>query len=121
MPGVLVDGMDVIAVLQASQEAVERARRGEGPTLIECSTYRFVGHSQHDPDNGVKYRTAEELASWRQRDPIVTFRTTLLKRGFADEVLKSLESSDGADVEDAVQFALESPLPELEEAYRDVY
>jgi TPP-dependent pyruvate/acetoin dehydrogenase alpha subunit len=61
MPGVLVDGMDVIAVLKASQDAVERARRGEGPTLVECSTYRFVGHSQHDPDNGLKYRPADVM------------------------------------------------------------
>jgi len=121
MPGVLVDGMDVIAVLQASQDAVERARRGEGPTLIECSTYRFVGHSQHDPDNGLKYRTQEELESWRRRDPIVTFRAELVERGVPDETIKQRESSDRADVEDAVQFAMDSPSPEPEEAYRDVY
>ena len=121
MPGVLVDGMDVLAVLQASQDAVERARRGEGPTLIECSTYRFVGHSQHDPDNGLKYRTAEELESWRRRDPVVTFRVALMECGVTGEAIKEQESSDRADVEDAVQFALDSPFPELEEAYRDVY
>jgi TPP-dependent pyruvate/acetoin dehydrogenase alpha subunit len=121
MPGVLVDGMDVLAVLQASKDAVERARRGEGPTLIECSTYRFVGHSQHDPDNGLKYRTAEELESWRRRDPIVTFRAVLMECGVTGEAIKEQESSDRADVEDAVQFALDAPFPELEEAYRDVY
>jgi TPP-dependent pyruvate/acetoin dehydrogenase alpha subunit len=69
----------------------------------------------------LKYRTAEEIESWRQRDPIVRFRAALLESGVADEVIKRLELSDGADVEDAVQFALDSPLPELEEAYRDVY
>ena len=121
MPGVLVDGMDVLAVLQASQAAVERARRGEGPTLIECSTYRFVGHSQHDPDNGLKYRSAEELERWRQRDPVVTFRAALREYGVTGETIQEQESSNHTAVEDAVQFALDSPYPEPEEAYRDVY
>ena len=82
MPGVTVDGQDVTAVYAAAHEAVERARRGEGPTLIECKTYRWHGHSEHDK---ACYRTDEELAMWKSRDPIPIFATYLRGLGVLND------------------------------------
>jgi len=121
MPGVRVDGMDVLAVLEASEQAIGRARRGEGPSLIECVCYRYVGHSQHDPDSGLKYRSREEIEAWKQRDPIVTFRARLAEFGVASESVEDLETRNRAEVDDAAQFALDSPYPDFEEAFTDVY
>ena len=89
MPGVLVDGNDVLAVRQAALEAVERARKGEGPTLIECATYRQCGHSRSDPRG---YRSREEEAEWKKLDPIVLFRKKLLETyHIQDAVLNQVE------------------------------
>ena len=121
MPGVRVDGMDVLAVLEASEQAIGRARRGEGPSLIECVCYRYVGHSKHDPDSGLKYRSREEIEAWKQRDPIVTFRARLAEFGVASESVEDLETRNRAEVDDAAQFALDSPYPDFEEAFTDVY
>src|SRR5581483_12042181 len=76
IPGVTIDGMDVMAVYAASSAAVQRARAGKGPTLIECKTYRFLGHSRGDPCG---YRSKEEVESWRRRDPIPRCRELLMK------------------------------------------
>ncbi|MEK6709602.1 MAG: thiamine pyrophosphate-dependent dehydrogenase E1 component subunit alpha [Nitrospinota bacterium] len=116
-PGVTVDGMDVMAVYEATREAVARARRGEGPTLIEAKTYRFFGHSRGDPQFG-PYRTKEEVEQWRKRDPVVAaerlFKLTgAEKKAAADEVARELAA--------AVEFAEKSPLPTLESALEDVY
>ncbi|MFQ6111206.1 MAG: thiamine pyrophosphate-dependent dehydrogenase E1 component subunit alpha [Nitrospinota bacterium] len=117
IPGVVVDGMDLVAVYETAREAVARARSGEGPSLIECKTYRFRGHSRGDPPYGA-YRTKEELDGWLKRDPIVHVRR-MLKLG-EDEV-KELEAEVEATLEDAVRFAQESPTPEPEEAMEDIF
>jgi pyruvate dehydrogenase E1 component alpha subunit len=119
IPGRVVDGMDVFAVHQAALEAVERARRGGGPTLLECKTYRYSGHSRGDPGS---YRTREEVQRWRERDPIPYLRTVLIKeRGLAEAELKSIELACQSEVEEAVEFARNSPEPGAEETYRHVF
>jgi len=119
IPGVVVDGMDVMAVYEAAGEAVARARKGEGPTLIEAKTYRFRGHFEGDAGT---YRPKEEVEEWLKRDPIPNFKEKLIKMKVLTE--KEAEEIDRAareEMEEAVKFALESPFPEPEEALRNVY
>jgi TPP-dependent pyruvate/acetoin dehydrogenase alpha subunit len=119
IPGRVVDGMDVIAVYQATQEAVVRARQGNGPTLLECKTYRYAGHSRGDPGG---YRSPEEVKLWRERDPIPHMRTLLIKDlGLTEQVVKSIEDACQSEVEEAVEFASKSPEPGTEETYRHVF
>jgi pyruvate dehydrogenase E1 component alpha subunit len=119
MPGVVVDGNDVLAVHAAAQQAVERARRNEGPTLIECVTYRQCGHSRSDPRT---YRSREEEAEWKKKDPIMNFRNYLLDQVHMEEVLiHQIEESIEATVKEAIDFAEASPLPKPEDIYSDVY
>jgi pyruvate dehydrogenase E1 component alpha subunit len=117
--GANVDGNDVLAVYKATYEAVERARRGEGPTLIECKTYRHKGHSRVDP---AKYRPKEEVQEWLRRDPVRGFRECLVREySFSEAELQSVEKEAVAKIDAAVKFALESPFPLPEEALEDVY
>src|SRR6202521_5972547 len=117
--GVAINGNDVLAVYQSSQGALARARAGEGPTLIECKTYRWHGHSEHDK---AFYRTNEELAMWRSRDPIPTFTTYLqARRVLTGDNLKEIEERIKSVLEDAVRFAEESPDPSPEAAVTDLY
>ena len=119
IPGVVVDGNDVLAVYEAAREAVKRAREGKGPTLIECKTYRHKGHSRFDP---AAYRPKEEAEEWLKRDPIPRFKTKLIKSGIlSEEEAGKIEEEVIAAVEDAVKFAMESPYPAPEEALEDVY
>jgi len=119
IPGVVVDGNDVLAVYEATREAVERAREGKGPTLIECKTYRHKGHSRFDP---ATYRPKEEVEEWLKKDPISRFRARLLETGIlTEEEANRIEQEVFAAVEEAVKFALESPYPEPKEALEDVY
>jgi TPP-dependent pyruvate/acetoin dehydrogenase alpha subunit len=118
MPGVLVDGMDVLAVRETAQLAIDRARRGDGPTLIEARTYRFCGHSKSD--TGGKYRPAEEIADWQTRDPIRVWRERLLMIGVEAAELDRLETEVDDEIEAGTRFALESPYAE-DEALLDVY
>jgi acetoin:2,6-dichlorophenolindophenol oxidoreductase subunit alpha len=119
-PGERVDGMDVLAVYEAVGAAVARARRGEGPTFLEAITYRFRGH--HVGDVKPTYRSEEELAGWRQRDPIAIFRAQLLAGGLANETeLERIEKTVAGQIEGAVEFAKASPLPAVEEVSRHVY
>lgn len=119
MPGIEVDGMDVLAVRAVAQEAVERARAGEGPTLIECLTYRFRGHSLADPD---ELRSKAEKEYWFSRDPLKKLAAHLVEHNLAtQEELKGIEKKIQSVVEDAIQFALESPEPEAHELYRYVF
>jgi len=112
IPGVMVDGNDVLAVWQAAKEAVARARSGGGPTLIEAKTYRVVGHHEGDPPIGV-YRTEEEVNAWRERCPIKAFRKKLLEWNLATEAeLVAIETKVEAEVKDAVDFTLASPQPD---------
>jgi TPP-dependent pyruvate/acetoin dehydrogenase alpha subunit len=118
MPGVLVDGMDVLAVRETAQLAIDRARRGDGPTLLEARTYRFCGHSKSD--TGGKYRPAEEIADWQTRDPIRVWRERLLASGIAAADVEVVEAAVEAEIEAGTRFALESPYAE-DEALLDVY
>ena len=119
IPGVTVDGNDVLAVYEAAQKAIERARKGEGPTLIECKTYRHKGHSRFDP---ATYRPKEEVELWLKKDPIPRFKNKLLEMGVLNEAeAQRIEKEVLAEIEEAVKFALESPYPEPEEALKDVY
>lgn len=119
MPGVLVDGTDVFAVYEAAGEAVARARRGEGPTLIEARAFRYYGHFQGDP---LTYRTKEEEEEYRRRDPIDQFRRRVLERNLLTAAeLDSIDARAREVVEAAVRFAQESPYPAPEELLTDVY
>ena len=119
IPGVVVDGNDVSAVYKASHEAVERARRGEGPTLIECKTYRHKGHSRVDP---ARYRPKEEVEAWLSKDPIKRLKEKLLQTKMLTETeIAKIEKELSAKIDEAVKFALESPYPVPEEALEDVY
>ena len=116
MPGYEVDGMDVLAVRAIAQEAVERARAGEGPTLIECLTYRFRGHSLADPD---ELRSKEEKEAWLARDPIKKFSAHLIAENLATPAeLKAIDKKIQLLVEDAVEFALASPEPDPAELHK---
>jgi len=120
IPGMAVDGNDVLEVYRVTQEAFARARKGEGPTLIECKTYRQKGHHIGDPGNA--YRLKKELEAWKKRDPIKTFKARLIEEKFAtQEELKNLEGEARQLVKTAVQFAENSPFPEPEEAYQDLF
>ena len=119
MPGVEVDGMDVLAVRAVAQEAIARARAGEGPTLIECLTYRFRGHSLADPD---ELRSKAEKEYWLSRDPIKKFAAHLTEQNLVQpEELKEIERKIQSTIDDAVQFAQDSPEPNSVDLYRYVY
>ncbi|MGK7871845.1 MAG: pyruvate dehydrogenase (acetyl-transferring) E1 component subunit alpha [Xenococcaceae cyanobacterium] len=119
MPGVEVDGMDVLAVHAVAREAIARCRAGEGPTLIEALTYRFRGHSLADPD---ELRSQDEKQFWGTRDPINKFAAYLLEQNLANqEELKEIERQVQEKIDDAVQFAQESPEPDPSELYRFVF
>ena len=119
IPSARVDGMDVLKVLEATQEAVAAVRGGEGPYLIEAMAYRFRGHSMADPS---EYRARSEEERWRTRDPITTFGTQLVDDGTVSrEELDSIGSEVEAIIDAAVQFAEESPFPEPDALYDDVY
>ena len=120
IPGVVVDGNDVMAVYEAAEAAVNRARAGQGPSLIECKTYRWRGHTerpgQEDP------RPKEEIDEWRQRDPINRFATSLIDHGIlTEEAWQKMDAEILTAIEDAVKFAEESPFPEPEAAIEDIF
>ena len=120
IPGVVVDGNDVLEVYRVINTAFVRARKGEGPTLIECKTYREKGHNSGDP--GTVYRLEEEKKAWIKRDPIKTFRERLIKEKIVSEKeIENLEKESRKLAEEAVQFAENSPFPEPEEAYQDIF
>src|SRR4029450_12327775 len=109
IPGVVVDGMDVLAVFEAAESAAARARRGEGPTILECKPYRFRGHSRGDPCG---YRSNEELQAWQQRDPLISCRAWLTQEaGMTNGELEEIENAVDATIETAVDFAIRSPDP----------
>jgi pyruvate dehydrogenase E1 component alpha subunit len=119
IPGVVADGMDVFDVYQKAGEAIDRARTGGGPTLVEAKTYRFLGHYVGDPQT---YRTKEEVEQWRQRDPIVLFRKRAMEEGtVAAGELDAIDAAIVREMEAAVQFARESPEPEEEAALQDIF
>ena len=119
MPGVVVDGNDVMAVYEAAGVAIGRARRGEGPTFIECKTYRLCGHSRSDPRT---YRTKEEEAVWEEKDPIPNLGERLKDMGLAtDETLAAIEGEVESLIDEAVAFAEESPSPKPTDTLKHVF
>ncbi len=119
IPGETMDGMDVFDVFEKAGRAIDRARKGDGPMLLEARTYRFLGHFVGDPQ---PYRTKEEVEEWKKRDPIQLFRHRVIaeKKVPAGE-LDSLDAQIKKEIEAAVQFARESPEPELELALQDIF
>ena len=119
IPAAQVDGMDVLAVREATEEALKRVRTGSGPVFIEAMTYRFRGHSMADP---VAYRESSELDQWRKEDPIEKLKVVALREEFVtDDELQGIEADVQATVEAAIRFAEESPEPELDTLHDNVY
>lgn len=119
IPGVSVDGNDIIAVYEAAAEAVSRARKGDGPTLIECKTWRHRGHFEGDPQ---VYKDQAEQEAWLKKDPIPRFETKLMELNYASQAdLDAIKTEIQAEVEAAVRFAESSPYPNPEDVYTDVY
>jgi TPP-dependent pyruvate/acetoin dehydrogenase alpha subunit len=118
-PGISVDGNDVLAVYDAASQAIVRARSGEGPTLLECKTYRWYGHSEIDP---AKYRMKEEVETWKKQDPILKFEKYLTEKKILTEDLKKQVAAEiTADIDEAVTFAEDSPFPQPEDAALHVW
>jgi pyruvate dehydrogenase E1 component alpha subunit len=121
MSGVVVDGMDVVAVAEAAGEAIARARKGDGPTLLECKTYRFYDHVGIR-GMGVVYRTDEEVLEWRKRDPIQLFETKLAEAGILSPgEAQQMHERTEFEVQQAIEFAKNSPFPADAELLTDVY
>ena len=121
MPGVIVDGMDVIAVYEAAGEAIARARAGEGPTLLECKTYRYYDHVGVR-GMGLNYRTDEEVEQWQKKDPIDQFEARLAEQGVLNaDAAKAVHDETFAEIEAAIKFAEESPYPDPSAITEDVY
>jgi pyruvate dehydrogenase E1 component alpha subunit len=117
MRSAVADGMDVLSVYGAVSEAVEKARKGQGPTLVECKTYRFRGHHEGDPKKGETYRTKEEMDEWEKLDPIIRLRDGMIKERKATQAeLDAIDHEVMKEIEDAVTFAKESPSPKPEDA-----
>jgi len=119
IPGITVDGNDVLAVYEAVGKAFARARKGEGPTLVECKTYRWHGHTEGDPQ---AYRSKEETEKWMKKDPIPRFREKLIEMGvLTEKKAHEIDREMLEEMDKAVKFAQESPLPAPEEALEDIF
>jgi TPP-dependent pyruvate/acetoin dehydrogenase alpha subunit len=121
MPGVIVDGMDVVAVHEATAEAVARARRGGGPALVEAKTYRYFNH--HGIQNlGLKYRPDDEVLAWKKRDPISTFEQRMIDAGSATAAdLEQIWAEVRASIDAAIEFAEQSPFPDEDQLLAGVF
>ncbi len=122
MPGTTVDGNDVMAVYEASGEAIRRARAGKGPALLECKTYRWRGHHEGDPNQGKRYRRMEEIEEWTKKCPIRRFQEKLIaKKVLTGAKSKKIWEDVQKEIDGAVEFAKDSPFPEPQDIYEDVY
>ena len=123
MPGVVVNGNDVVEVYEATREAVDRARKGEGPTLLECKTYRWEGHVVGEEAFLGKrsYRPADEIEAWKKRCPLMSFEQRFVPGSFSAAELEAVRTEVGRRIDEAVQFAMDSPLPAPEEALDDMF
>ena len=121
MPGVIVDGMDVIAVYEAAGEAVDRARRGEGPTLLECKTYRYYDHVGVR-GMGIAYRSKDEVEEWKRRDAIQLLEGRLAEQGIlSSEEAAGVHEQVRAEALEAIEWAEASPYPAIDDLLADVY
>jgi TPP-dependent pyruvate/acetoin dehydrogenase alpha subunit len=109
VPARVVDGNDLFAVVEAAREAVDHARAGGGPTLLECQTYRHYGHSKSDPG---RYRPPGELERWKERDPLTVARRRLLGEGLSEAAVRAVEEATRREIDDAVAAALAAPYPD---------
>ena len=121
MPGAIVDGMDVLAVYAAADEAVERARSGKGPTLIEAKTYRWQGHHVGDPGEYRSRRGKNEKEEWMARCPVKRFREVMLGAGIKEAKISAVEAAIEEEIQAAVKFATDSPYPDASEAFAHVF
>ena len=122
MPGVTVDGNDVLAVYESCGKAIQRARTGEGPTLVECKTYRWRGHHEGDINQGGRYRTMEEVQEWMKKCPIKRFGEKLVgEKALDHKQIEQIYQDIGRKIDEAVEFANQSPFPDPKDLYEDVY
>ena len=122
MPGITIDGNDVLAVYETSGKAIEHARAGKGPTLIECKTYRWRGHHEGDPNQGRRYRTMDEIKEWMEKCPIKRFEERLIEEKILTKPKsKKLWEEIQKEIDDSVEYAHQSPFPEPRDLYEDVY
>lgn len=120
IPGITLDGMDVMAVVEGVAEYTDTVRKGEGPVLIECKTYRYLGHEVGDP--WWTYRTREEVEEWKKKDPINKFKEKLIDmKVLAEEESKAIDQEVKNLIEESVKFGMTSPSPQPEEAFKDVF
>jgi len=118
LPSIIVDGNDVEAVYRTAREVLSRARDGEGPSIVECKTYRHSGHSRADP---AKYRPPEELQAWLERDPLPTYRRRLDADGVPEATLAAIERTAMAQVEQATETCKACPAPAIATAFTDLW
>ena len=119
MPGVVVEGNDVVAVYEAGREAIKRARQGEGPTFMECKTYRWRAHFEGSP---VDLRPSGEIEAWKKKCPVAGFERRLMKDGIISRPdLDEIDREVRSQIEEAVEFALKSPFPQPQDALEDVF
>lgn len=122
IPKFIVDGMDVLAIHRAANKAVKWAREGKGPTLIECKTYRFKGHYVGEGSRELSYRPEEELEGWKKRCPIEKFKSELMEKNILTcSLAKKINDKIDGEIEEAVEFAEESPYPDPQEALDDLF
>lgn len=122
MPGITIDGNDVLAVYETSGKAIEHARAGKGPTLIECKTYRWRGHHEGYPNQGRRYRTMDEIKEWMEKCPIKRFEERLIEEKILTKPKsKKLWEEIQKEIDDSVEYAHQSPFPEPRDLYEDVY
>jgi len=119
VPSTVVDGMDVLAVKEVTEETIKKIRSGSGPAFIEATTFRFQGHSMADP---AKYRAEKELDEWKKKDPLINFYNHLIREGIATETdIEKISKSTEKELDEAVKFATESPEPDLDDIKNDIY
>ena len=121
MPGETHFGNDVLGVNKVSKKAIQRARKGDGPTLLEFKTYRWRGHHEGDPNQGCTYRERDEIEDWKKKCPLKNLEEQMLDKGVKQEEIDQIQAEIRQEVEDAVEFAVNSPFPEVEEAKEDIY
>jgi len=122
LPNVIVNGNSVLEVYDAAQTAIDRARRGEGPSFLECKTYRVRGHAGSWSDEKLGYRSAEEIRGWEARCPVTTFQQQLLAEGIlTDPEIKRMVAAIDTEIDEALQFALDSPLPRRKDLHLYLY
>jgi pyruvate dehydrogenase E1 component alpha subunit len=122
IPGVTVDGNDVRAVYDVAADAIARARKGDGPTLVECKTYRWHGHHAGEPKDGLLYRSQKEMDDWREKDPVRRLKELLIsEKSITDKDFENMQKELEADLVEAIKFAESSPFPPVLALYDNVY